>query len=158
MTSHPMTPRSAALNVLARRNRTAHDVATRLVRKGYEAGDAAGVVADLTCVGLINDEAFGRARARARAEGRLLGPRVVLADLIHQGVPRELAASIVREVYAEFPERMLAGRVIARFGGLGDRAARRRLHDRLARRGFSTDVIRDVMAHAIHDDEGGQWD
>lgn len=139
------TARAAALSLLARRPRTTKDLEVRLERKGFDAAQVVATLSDLSRLGLVDDVAFARAWARGQAERRLLGPRAVRAGLIRQGVTTAMADDVVRELYAEIDERRLARQVADRSGTDRDSATRRRLHDRLARRGFSSDVIQGAL-------------
>ena len=63
------TARGAALSLLARRPRTLKDLERRLERKGFESIQVMAVLSDLVRIGLVDDLAFARARARGHEGG-----------------------------------------------------------------------------------------
>lgn len=101
-------------------------------------------------------EAFVRERVRFRPRGR---PRLV-SELLARGIDRDTAERAVTDTLAEegLSERSLLRQVARRRAGalrhLEPDAARRRLSSYLARRGFRTGDIREVVGELLPADPG----
>jgi len=141
--------RLAAFDLLARKSWSGRELTRRLRRRGASAEIARAVVADLTERGYVDDRAFARWWAEARARGRRVGSHRLRQELLAKGIPREMAEAAIAAAFEEVgePERALeAGR--RRLPGLlrGQPArAPARLADYLLRRGYPAATVR----HAV---------
>ena len=148
-----------AVALLALRARSARDLRTALRRRGAVAADANAVVDQLQELGLVNDAAFALAVAQGRANSTGMSSRRVSQVLVRKGIDARLAAEAAREVFEGVDEteaaRAIAERRLRTLGRLDDAVRRRRLHAFLARRGFSSDVVRRVLEQVLR---GGQRD
>jgi len=141
--------RLAAFDLLARKSWSGRELTRRLRRRGAPAEIAQAVVADLTERGYVDDRAFARWWAEARARGRRVGSHRLRQELLTKGIPREMAEAAIAAAFEEVgePERALeAGR--RRLPGLlrGQPArAPARLADYLLRRGYPAATVR----HAV---------
>ncbi|QXD14434.1 RecX family transcriptional regulator [Rhodocaloribacter litoris] len=142
--------RAVAFDYLAHRARTEAEVRRRLVRKGFAPGVAEEVIARLRALGYLDDAAYARAYARSRFAARGYGPQRLRAELLRRGVE----PALVEEALADFADeaafleeaRRHARRRWPRLAGEPDaRKRRRKLADYLTRRGFSFDVVRQVV-------------
>ena len=138
--------RLAAFDLLARKSWSGRELTRRLRRRGAPAEVAQAVVADLTTRGYVDDQAFARWWAEARARGRRVGSRRLRQELLAKGIPREMAEAAIAAAFEEVgeAERALeAGR--RRLPGLrrgpGARVAAR-LSDYLLRRGYPVSAVR----------------
>ena len=149
--------REAALRLLAVRARSRRELLDRLRRKGFPAGVAGPVVADLVDVGLVDDRAFARMWADERVRLRPVGPARLRSELTSKGVPPQVVDEIIRETYEAHPEPELARRALdkkVRGAKDVDRGATRRLRAFLTRRGFSHATVDEVLrALRIGEDE-----
>ena len=127
-----------AARLLARAARTEADLEERLVGLGYRRETAAAAVARCRELGWVGDAAYARERARAlRARGA--GSLKIEADLAARGLPAPLIASAVEESREGEPEIVWARRA------LHPHRDRRRAWRFLSTRGFSDDVLADLL-------------
>jgi regulatory protein len=138
--------RVAAFDLLARKAWSGRDLHARLVRRGAPAELAREVVAELEGKGYVDDQAFARWWAEARARGRRIGSLRLTQELRAKGIAPALVAAAVESAFAEVPEperALEAGRrrLPALLRARPDRAASR-LRDYLLRRGYPTGAVR----------------
>ncbi len=95
----------AAFDLLARKGWSRRDLAARLLRRGAAPEIAAEIVAELEGKGYVDDDAFARWWAEARARGRRVGSVRLRGELRAQGIPPELVAAAVASAFEEIPER-----------------------------------------------------
>lgn len=145
--------RVAAFDLLARKAWSRRDLGARLRRRGAAPDVAAEVVAELEAKGYLDDDAFARWWAEARARGRRVGSVRLRGELRARGIPADLAAAAVESAFAEVSERdraLEAGRrrlaVIMR-GPAERRPAR--LRDYLLRRGYPAPAALSVVAELL---------
>ena len=149
--------REAALRILARGPRTEHEVSERLLLRGYEPAAVQEALERLRRVSLLDDRAFLRAFVRRELLRRPESGSALKSRLRRRGVPAELLADLDAAI-AEDPD--LSAESLATEEGRARRAVRdlarrlkarspeerrRRLMQALGRRGFSWDVIRDLL-------------
>lgn len=149
--------REAALRLLAVRPRSAAELARRLRMKGYEPEIGEEVIARLRDLGMIDDAAFAGTLVRDRVRLKPQGARRLANELRAKGVDDETARAAIRETMAgeQTDERELARRAAEKWrprAGEEPARARRRLHGYLARRGFDSDVIREVLDETAPDE------
>lgn len=149
--------REAALRLLAVRPRSAAELARRLRMKGYEPEVGEEVIARLRDLGMIDDAAFAGTLVRDRVRLKPQGARRLANELRARGVDHETAREAIRETMEgeQTDERELARRAAEKWrprAGEEPARARRRLHGYLARRGFDSDVIREVLDEAAPDE------
>jgi regulatory protein len=149
--------REAALRLLAVRPRSAAELARRLRMKGYEPEISEEVIARLRDLGMIDDAAFAGTLVRDRVRLKPQGARRLANELRAKGVDEETARAAIRETIdgEQTDERELARRAAEKWrprAGEEPARARRRLHGYLARRGFDSDVIREVLDEAAPDE------
>jgi regulatory protein len=144
------TAYDAAVRLLAARGRSSQEIVTRLRRKGMAKDAIAHAVGRLEAEGLLEDSAFAREYARARAS-RGYGRVRILAELAARGVDRHVAELAVAEV-GEDDEAERRARLLAlaekRAGQLETQergVARRRLVQFLLRRGYPLGEVLDVV-------------
>jgi regulatory protein len=157
----PRRTRAVALDLLARKPWTRRELARRLRRRGAPADVAGAVVAELEVRGYVDDRAFAATWAESRARGRGLGRQRLRQELLARGITRPLAEAAIAGAFAETDEVTRATRVATRRLAVLRRGAPertgRRLHDYLRRRGYSVEVVRQVLRAVCKDtlpDEG----
>lgn len=146
--------KQASLNLLSHRARSARELERRLARKDFPAEVASAAVEDLERMGLVDDAAFAESFVRDRVRLRPKGKRVLVQELRARGVDAETADAAVGEVMEEegVSELELARAAAAKWGarsGEDPQSARRRLYGYLARRGFGSDAIREVLEERL---------
>lgn len=147
--------RLAAFDLLARKSWSGRDLTRRLRRRGAPAEVAQAVVADLTTRGYVDDQAFARWWAEARARGRRVGSRRLRQELLAKGIPREMAEAAISAAFEEVGEAdraLEAGRrrLPALRRGPGSRVAAR-LSDYLLRRGYPASAVRRAVRALLAD-------
>jgi regulatory protein len=151
-----------AIATLSARARSTADLRRYLKTKEFTDTEIAPALEKLQALGLLDDLEYARTFARARlTPSRGFGPRRVAAELARKGVAR----SVVDRVLAESAdERELQRQAAAADGetlrsavqeaaakkrraleGLAPEVQRRRMHGFLARRGFSSAEIAEVL-------------
>lgn len=148
--------REAALRLLAVRPRSEAELTRRLRMKGYEPQIAEEVIGRLRELGVIDDAAFAGTLVRDRVRLRPQGARRLANELRAKGVDDETARAAIRETMEgeDTGERELARRAAEKWRprtGEEPARARRRLHGFLTRRGFDSEVIREILDEAAPD-------
>lgn len=142
------TAMELALRFLSHRARTGAEVRRRLGRAAFPDPCIERVFERLSESGLVDDEGFAAVFVRDRLALRPTGVRLLVDELYGRGIPRERALPIVRRVMEEegVTEEDLLRRAAEKkaraLGRLAPAAARRRLFDHLARRGFPLEDVR----------------
>ena len=145
--------RLAAFDLLARKAWSTRELTRRLGRRGASADVARAIVAELQSRGYLDDEAFARWWAQARARGRRIGSLRLRQELAAKGIPRELAAAAIEAAFEEASEldrALEAGR--RRLTGLRGSAPDHvptRLAGYLLRRGYPGPLVRRVVKRLI---------
>jgi regulatory protein len=129
-----------ALRLLSQRAHSEAELRRKLARRGCSEDEVERAVTRARGLGGLDDAAFAGALARERVRTR--GPALIARELSAKGVER----SLVREALGALPRED----VVAAARRLAGRAAeagtdRRVVAGRLQRRGFPTDVIREVL-------------
>ena len=144
--------REAALRLIERTRRTRSDLTRRLRDKGFAESDVEELLDRLAAVGLVDDAEYARAFLAGRWGRRAAVWRRLEQDLRQRGVsPADIAAGRARLEAAQgaIDEVEMARRVLQqtarRYAALDSNGRRRKLWALLARRGFSTDVIREAL-------------
>ena len=150
--------RLAAFDLLARKSWSGRELTRRLRRRGAPAEVAHAVVADLTTRGYVDDQAFARWWAEARARGRRVGSRRLRQELLAKGIPREMTDAAIAAAFEEVGEADRALEAARRrlpglLRGRGERAATR-LADYLLRRGYPAQAVRRAVRTLLTDRAG----
>jgi regulatory protein len=108
-----------AYRLLAYRSQTSSELRDRLQRRGYAATIIDEVLDQLASAGYVDDRKVALNWARYRLQTKPLGRRRLAWELQRRGVPSVTVEEVLREVYSEFSEVILA-----------ERAARKRLRSK----------------------------
>jgi regulatory protein len=151
--------RVAAFDLLARKAWTGRDLRARLVRRGASADLAREVVAELEDKGYVDDQAFARWWAEARARGRRVGSVRLTQELRAKGIAPALVSAVVESAFAEVPEAERAveaarRRLPALLRVRPERAATR-LRDYLLRRGYPAGAVRAAVSAVLGPQDPG---
>ena len=140
-----------ALNALSSRSRSRRELERWLIGKGLPKEHIPGALDRLTEQGLLNDFEFARGFARSRAVNRGQSRRRIEAELSKRGVSRADIGAAIADVFAdeEIDERAQVEAAVAKkmksLLQLDPDVQRRRLYGYLARQGFSSALIGDVV-------------
>ena len=152
-----------ALQYLAARPRTAHEVRQKLHRSGVTDEVANEVMARLHAQGALDDAAYTHAYLTSRLGGRGYGPQRLRHELHQRGISRTLVEEAVQQDLAV--EDVLAAaraQAVKRWPRLAretDLAKRRqKLFAFLRRRGFPAAIVQQVITELSQDAAGGEAD
>ncbi len=151
-----------ALRLLAARGRSVRELKRRLLAAKEPEEHVTAALERLEAIGALNDEEYARQVARSQMVGRGYAPRRLKQELARRGVAREVADRAIEVVIAEdaapgsfgaetgidLSETLerLARKKLRGLGSLDAETRSRRLYAFLARRGYSSDDIRRVLA------------
>jgi regulatory protein len=164
----PAVVLEAAARFLEARSRSVTEVRRRLGRAGYQAELIEGAVTRLTELGMLDDEAFGRAWVESRDRARPRGEIALRRELALKGIDRGIVDDVLEErrdaggsetdgegVDLEAARRLLGRheRALARIAD--PRQRRQRAYALLARNGFDPETCR-VVATAFVTEGAGE--
>ena len=170
----PAVVLEAAARFLEARSRSITEVRRRLGRSGYRSELVDGAIVRLTELGMLDDEAFGRAWVESRDRARPRGEIALRRELALKGVDRAVVDDLLAErrelggprvdggsVDLEAARRLLA-RNERSLGRVPDpRQRRQRAYALLARNGFDPETCREASAGltaAVEPDGGPSMD
>jgi len=141
--------RNAAYRLLTYRPRSRAEIEAKLVDKGFNDEIIGAVVADLERFGYVNDLQFAHDWTRSRIRLRGFGRRRIGLELKNKGIGQEMIREVFAEVFSEETESETAKLVVEKrlntMKALDRETRRRRLAGFLERKGFSFDIIRNVL-------------
>ncbi len=141
--------KNAAYRYLSYRPRSRAEIEQKLRDKEFDDAIVAAVLADLARLGYVNDEQFARAWARGRIRLRGLGRRRIDQELKAKGVDQEIIRETFAEVFGDTSEAETAMQVAERklrtMQHVEPDARKRRLAGLLERKGYTFEVIREVL-------------
>ncbi len=136
---------NAALHFMSYRPRSESEVRTRLLRRGFEAGEIDSVILKLREDGLLSDADFAEFWKENRREFSPRSRFLTRLELRRKGVPNEVIDETVSSL-DDAENAYRAGVARAKKLPLADRMVfRKKLGDYLRRRGFSYGVINGVV-------------
>lgn len=162
-TSNKLAPEDLyeyALRALGRRPHTSAELRAKLARRSAEEGAVEAVISRLRDNGYVDDALVAESHSEFRRDYALVGHKRVLDELRRRGVEASTAERVVEEVYEEANETELARNFLRRKLGqdlagvrINGRRELNRLYSALARAGFESHVIADVLREVSEDDE-----
>ncbi len=133
--------------LLSYRERSPKEIEDRLKKRGYSEEVIHRVVSDLNEVGLLDKKRFARMWIKDRLGFSGKGKRFITMELLKKGLKREEIEEAFKD--SDFDELETAKRVAERYlSHLKDTdplKGRKKLYDHLVRRGFSFEVIEEVL-------------
>jgi regulatory protein len=144
-----------ALDLLAVRARSSRDLRVRLRRAGAPDAEISWVIARLTAQGFLDDAAYARGVARAKALSGGVSKRKVISVLRQKGVDADVASEAIDATLAEVEldeygaALAVAEKRLRAMRNLDRQVQRQRLYAFLARRGYESDVVRRVLAEVL---------
>ena len=137
------------MRYLSRRSRTVHEVRGHLREKGHSSAEIEEAVSRLTGLGYLDDRALVERAAERAVSIRPMGPRRLRLELERRGVERNtieagLAASFGPQEEAQALKSAF-DRSTRGLAGTPDGRQRRRIAARLARLGFRSGQIRELL-------------
>ena len=133
--------------LLSYRERSPKEIEDRLKKRGYSEEAIQKTVSDLTEVGLLDRKRFAKMWIKERLEFSGKGKRLVTLELLQKGLKKEEIEEAFEN--SDFDELEIAKRVAERYlSHLKDTdplKQRKKLYDFLARRGFSFEIIGEIL-------------
>ena len=143
----------AALKLIAHRDRTVHEMRTRLAQKGFVPGAVDGAVERLKRLAYLDDLAYAKRTIADVLATRPAGPRAITNRLrlkgVHPDVIREALAQVYPDERAEEMAYRAAAARLRRLRRDDPIARRRKLAGFLSRRGFDYDDVQKALRRAL---------
>jgi len=145
------SPYEAAVQFLGNRPRSVAEIRRHLRGKRYEDEDIDGAIDKLRAQRYVDDLDFAKYWVEQRSRFRPKGDRALVSELTSKGVSRETINTALGEMPAESEAdraRRAIARSLSRWQALDAPERKRKIHAFLATRGFSYDVIDEVIRDA----------
>lgn len=138
--------RERAVSLLMARDRSQHEIRTRLVNLGFDEDVAERVVADLKAIGYIDDSRFVLKYASDRIRSKALSKKALRYELAQKGIDRDLIDEVLKEFEPEEEEIALRA-AKKKFGkyDLSDKSVEMKVLKFLMHRGFSYETAGNVL-------------
>ncbi len=148
--------KNVALGYLSHRARTRHEVRRKLAQAGVPEDAIEPTLDGLAARGYLDDEAYARQYAESRARVSGYGPQRIRQELMRRGVDRSTIESALADEIDRDDVRASAREQAEKKWRLLAREAdpykkRRKLSDFLVRRGFSYEVVQEIV-ESLNDD------
>jgi SOS response regulatory protein OraA/RecX len=143
---------TALLRALTRRDLSEREVRTWLSARDVPENDVEEWVERMHRLGYVDDLRMATHLVDKLVARGGKGRGVIIQKLTERGIDRATASEAVSHLDDDSQQQQAIELAVARasrMGTLTDEAARRRLHGFLARRGFSSTVIREAVHHAL---------
>lgn len=143
---------SKAYELLSHRAFSKKGLIKRLMEKGIESDDAHVAAEELEKDGYIDDSEYSKEFAKYYCEVKGFGKRRIVSELILKGVDRE-AAEEAAEICSEYDNIEKELKKMAKNKDLSDTKEKRKVTDRLIRKGYDYESIRDALRRLSDDEE-----
>ncbi len=148
MENSKIKARAYAFLLLKYRQRSEKEIRERLSRKKFSDETIRETIVFLKEKKFIDDNLFARAWLSERLQ-KAFGPRRLVRELKLKGIEKQVIENNLREVKESYNEleiaRELAAGKLNRLRGLDFQIAKRRVYGYLLRRGFSPEIVMDVL-------------
>ena len=147
----------AAVRYLGSRPRSVSEIKRHLRTKRFDDAAQDKAIDQLRAQRYIDDEAFARYWVEQRAKFRPKGQRAVASELMQKGVARETIDLVLGEADPDSETkraREAIRRPMTRWLSMDDNERKRKIHQYLVTRGFSYDVIEEVIAKPEEETDG----
>ena len=144
------------MRYLVYRSRSEAETRIYLAKRGYAPAAAETAIEKLRSLNYLNDAAFARDWALRRAGTYGFGPKRIEQELGSKGIDRASIQAALREAFAEVDQTDRAERLLAKHfssGDFTDPKVLRRAAAFLRRRGYSSNVVFNLLGYSIEDDE-----
>ncbi len=138
------------------RVRSKRDIAQLLEQEGFDTEAVETAIAELIRSRHIRDRKFAENWVRRRQKSNPRGKTVLKRELVDKGVDKETAEKVVAEVETEDEMALavqLARKRAKHYQRLPLPTAKRRLYGFLARRGFNSETIRQVLEQVFENEK-----
>ena len=140
--------REYAFLLLKYRMRSEHELRLRMRRKKFDERLIDETAEFLKEKKFIDDDSFAKAWVFSR-KNQGFGLSRIAQELKLKGVPEEIVKNRISEGKGDYPEKQIVGelasRRLSKSKGVDPKTAKRRVYAYLLRRGFSPDVVIEVL-------------
>jgi len=146
----------AAVRYLASRPRSVSEIKRHLRTKRFDEAEQDKAIDQLRAQRYIDDEAFARYWVEQRAKFRPKGQLAITSELMQKGVAREIIDLVLGEADPDAEAkraRESIRRPMTRWLSMDENERKRKIHQYLVTRGFSYDVIEEVIAKPEAEEE-----
>jgi regulatory protein len=142
--------KDAALKFLSYRMRSEKELRDKLKKKEFAQSLIDEVIKDLKRVDLVDDYEFASAFIRDRISNSPRGKILLKQELWKKGIKKEVIEKALKEYFKDEDEELTLAKELLqkrkkRYESLDKNVAKRRLMSFLLRRGFSYDIVRQVL-------------
>ncbi len=141
-----------AYKLLSYRPRSQQELSQRLEKKGFPPEVVKDIIEYLKEKGYLNDEAFAWFWINSRLSAKPTGARRLRVELIKKGIENSIIEQVLSQFKEHYNETDLAHEaglrrlnVLQKDERLNKEKIRNRLSGYLARRGFSYEIVREVL-------------
>ncbi|MBL7130636.1 MAG: regulatory protein RecX [Candidatus Omnitrophica bacterium] len=140
--------KTACFHLIKFRPRSEYELRSRLLRKGYDKEIIDLTIAELSRIGLIDDLAFAKLWVESRIK-KPLGINRLYFELKIKGVDKDIIEQVINEYGSTQKEeeivRDLLKQKLKRLANLDKKKIKNRLWGFFLRKGFSKDIVFDVL-------------
>jgi regulatory protein len=133
---------------LKRKTYTKSEIERQLEREGFSADAIETSIEELIRSGHIRDRKYAENWVVRRQKSNPRGKTLLKRELVDKGIDRETAEQVIATVETEDETKValeIAQKRAKQYKRLPTHVAKRRLHGFLARRGFGSDIVRQVL-------------
>ena len=133
---------------LKRKTYTKSEIERQLEREGFSADAIETSIEELIRSGHIRDQQYAENWIVRRQKSNPRGKTLLKRELVDKGIDRETAEQVIATVETEDETKValeIAQKRAKQYKRLPTHVAKRRLHGFLARRGFGSDIVRQVL-------------
>ena len=127
---------------------TKSEIERRLGREGFSAGAIETSIEELIRSGHIRDRKYAENWIVRRQKSNPRGKTLLKHELVDKGIDKETAEQVVATVETEDEAKValqIARKRVKQYRRLPTHVAKRRLHGFLARRGFGSEIVRQIL-------------
>ena len=158
MTDERKKAKDAAYRFLSYRQRSKKELIDKLKEKKFSYKAIEDVVQGLEKYNYINDADFAFNWAEGRVRTRRIGPIILRSELLKKGISKDIVDKTLKEIYNKYSERSL---VIDALNSkakmqkdMPEEKKKRRLYSFLAQRGFSYEIINEILGEMVIEIKG----
>ncbi len=158
MTDERKKAKDAAYRFLSYRQRSKKELIDKLKEKKFSDKAIEDVVQGLEEYNYINDADFAFNWAESRVRTRRIGPIILRSELLKKGISKDIVDKTIKEIYNKYNERSLvidALNLKAKMQkDMPEEKKKRRLYSFLVQRGFSYEVINEILGEMVIEIKG----
>lgn len=153
--------KDTALRYFSYRQRSEYELRKKLESKKFKMKVVDSVISNLKGIGLINDREFAESFTRNTLKGKAIGRNLLKQRLFDKKIPKDIVLQIIEKSYSNINEKEsaleTAKKQLKKYritkSKSDDKQNYIRLSSFLSRRGFSWEIISNVMKQVFKKDE-----